>query len=262
MGEISIRRLYRKLIPSPIRQLRWTLINDVRYIFGDRQAASLTLDYETYWQRREAHGELYLSYGEIVDICDKIIAPGSSVLDIGCGNGAFLAHLKQRKPIEELGLDISPKAVELATEAGVKARVLDVMQEDVTRLGQFDYVTAFEVLEHVAAPESLLAAVRPVGNHVLVSIPNTGYYLQRLRLLFGRFPRQWIQHPSEHLRFWTRRDFRLTADLCGYRIAQVVPIRGRPLLARWAPGLFGEALFFALEPSHNDMGKGRCTDLL
>ena len=110
-------------------------------------------------------------------------------------------------------------------ESGINSRESDVTQENVNKLGTFDYVTAFEVLEHVPLPEGMLAAVRSVGNQVLVSIPSTGYYAQRLRLQFGRFPRQWIHHPGEHLRFWTLQDLRLMADLCGYRIAQVTPIR-------------------------------------
>jgi SAM-dependent methyltransferase len=155
---------------------------------------------------------------------------------------------KRAQAIAELGIDVSAKAIELATANGVNARVLDVIHEDVSELGTFDYVTAFEVLEHLPNPEVLLAAIRKLGKHVVVSIPNTGYYLHRLRTLFGRFPRQWIQHPGEHIRFWTLRDFRLTADLCGYRIVKVIPIRGRQLLSRYLPGLFGEALFFILEP--------------
>jgi methionine biosynthesis protein MetW len=248
LTEGTVRRLYRRIVPESLRQLRWTITNDFRYVFGDRQASRITLDYEHYWERKEAEGQLWLSYREIVDVCDRIIPENSTVLDIGCGDGLFLSRLKERKAISELGVDISAKAIELAMANGVNAKVLDVIHEDVSELGTFDYVTAFEVLEHLPNPEVLLTAVSKLGKHILVSIPNTGYYLQRLRMLFGRFPRQWIQHPGEHLRFWTLRDFRLTADLCGYRIAKVIPIRGRQSLSRYLPELFGEALFFLLEP--------------
>ena len=226
-------------------------MNDIGYIFGDRQVTFLTLDYETYWERKEAGGQLWMSYREILDLCDTIIPPRATILDVGCGNGAFLAGLKQRKPVEELGIDISAKAVELAKNAGVTAKVFDVLHEDITSLGRYEYITAFEVLEHLPNPEQLLSTIHPLGKCVLVTIPNTGYYLQRLRLLFGRFPRQWVLHPGEHLRFWTWRDFQLTAELCGYRIAEVIPIRGRSSWARFMPGLFGEALFFVLKPRTN-----------
>ena len=43
---------------------------------------------------------------------------------------------------------------------------------------------------------------------LIISIPNTGYIRDRLRLFFGLFPLQWAFHPSEHLRFWTIRDFK------------------------------------------------------
>ena len=82
---------------------------------------------------------------------------------------------------------------------------------------------------------------------VLASVPNTGDIASRLRLLFGRFPKQWIVHPGEHVRYWTLRDFKLMASQLGYDIVRVSPLRGRTL-APYFPGLMSEALVFQMQP--------------
>jgi len=107
---MNIRNIYQRAVPLAIRRLRWLVKNDVSYIFSNRQPARLDLDYEGYWERREAEGRLKLSYAEITELCVGIIASGSKVLDVSCGNGAFLRQLKHRKNVKELGIDISSKA--------------------------------------------------------------------------------------------------------------------------------------------------------
>jgi len=253
---MNIRHIYQRAVPLAIRRLGWLVKNEVSYVFSNRLPARLDLDYEGYWERREAEDQLQLSYTEITELCVGIIASGSKVLDVGCGNGAFLRQLKQRKNVKELGIDISSKAIALARAEGINAKVVDVLREDIKTLGEYDYVTAFEVLEHLPNPEVLLSVVRALGKQILVTIPNTGYYLYRLRLLFGRFPRQWIQHPAEHLRFWTLTDFQLTAKLSGYEIAVVLPVGGRKTLAQANPNWFAESLLFVLKPKRFERPPG------
>ena len=53
---------------------------------------------------------------------------------------------------------------------------------------------------------------------LIITIPNTGFLGERLRLAFGRFPKQWVLHPSEHLRFWTVTDFMFWCDQLGYKV--------------------------------------------
>lgn len=243
-----LRDLYRGWMPLPLRKLRWALKNGFQYIFRDRNPSVLVLDYEGYWERREREGRLDMSYQATIKWSEQLINKGARVLDVGCGNGQFLATLKDNLGIDELGVDISGRAVELARRKGIRAEVFDVAKDDITSLGEFDFVTCFEVLEHVPNAESLLAAVRQVAPRLLVTIPNTGFFLYRLRLLFGRFPYQWIQHPAEHVRFWTLRDFQITANFVGYRVKRIYPIEGVRFLDFILPSLFAPDLFFMLEP--------------
>lgn len=54
---------------------------------------------------------------------------GATVVEVCAGDGyLYLKHLR-RKPVEYLGLDISPQLVRWAQRHGVKARVFDVWQD-------------------------------------------------------------------------------------------------------------------------------------
>ncbi len=165
---------------------------------------------------------------------------------VSCYSTSNLLHLKRTKGIRELGLDVSARAVRLCQESGVRAEVLDITRDDISRIGLVDVATVFEVLEHIPNPEAVLLSLQSIASRVLVSVPNTGYYIHRLRLMCGRFPRQWIQHPSEHLRFWTLHDFQSMAQNLGFVVEEAVAIRGQGLLAKVAPGWFAESLFFVL----------------
>ena len=79
--------------------------------------------------------------------------------------------------------------------------------DDFLSTNKFDIITAFEVLEHLPdADEQLLKLYSKVNVAFIFSVPNTGYIVHRLRLLFGRFPLQWRAHPGKHARFWTKKD--------------------------------------------------------
>jgi methionine biosynthesis protein MetW len=221
-----------------------------RSVVANPKPRQLEFDPASYWAQRLADNNEDISYPEIVEICAAVIPENARILDIGCGTGVFLQQLCARKPLKAVGADVSWQAVEKARGRGVHAEVIEA-NADMSHLGEFDYVTLFEVLEHVQQAESVLANVRrsfPKAR-VLASVPNTGYLADRLRLLFGRFPRQWIVHPAEHIRFWTLRDFTFMARHLGYRVSRIVPLRGSPVLARWFPGLFGEALVYQMEPA-------------
>ena len=248
----ALRRTYCYIAPLPLRRARWRIQNGVRYIVEDAVPACATLaNYEQYWAEREASNDLALSYAELVGLCAQRLAPGASVLDVGCGAGTLLRALQERCSVRGLGVDVSTRAVELARRNGVEARVCDVTRNDLHGLGRFDVATLFEVCEHIPDPGHVLLTLRGMADRIFVSVPNTGHYLQRLRLLAGRFPRQWIVHPGEHLRYWTLRDFVVMAHHLGFAVNEVVPVRGHPILARWQTSLFAESLFFVLRPRQN-----------
>jgi 2-polyprenyl-6-hydroxyphenyl methylase / 3-demethylubiquinone-9 3-methyltransferase len=97
---------------------------------------------------------------------------GKKVLDVGCGGG-ILAEAMARRGAQVTGIDLSDKALRVAQlhllESGLDVRYEKAMAEDYAALhaGSFDAITCMELLEHVPAPESMVAAcarlVRPGG---------------------------------------------------------------------------------------------------
>lgn len=235
---------------TPAEHLRYYLMRPaavLRLIFGDFQPAMPSMDYAEYWRRR---GEF--TYSNRYAIFSKLIAPGSSVLDIGCGEGATLRYLSTHNSVRGVGLDISPTAVEKARGSGINASVADASSPGFCIEGEYDYIIISEVIEHIPRPEDLL---RKTPGHfrkgLIISIPNTGHYLCRLRLLFGRFPVQWALHPGEHLRFWTLKDFEAWADWLGFSIVSRSSNTGFLGLYHLFPGLFADNFVFRL------MGKAK-----
>jgi len=85
--------------------------------------------------------------------------------------------------------------------------------------GTYDYAVISEVLEHLPNPEQLMFKLKgKVNKYIIITVPNTGFIGERLRLLFGRFPKQWVIHPSEHIRFWTVADFIYWCDQLGFKV--------------------------------------------
>lgn len=140
------------------------------------------------------------------------IAPGARVLDLGCGAGGLGQLLQQRIPAHQLdGVTYNPAEAEVARKWYRQVAVADLEQCDLlTLLGQqtYDVIVCADVLEHLRAPERLLAQCRhqlAPGGQLLVSIPNVGHAGLIGELMGGR-----LQYRKEglldrtHLRFFTR----------------------------------------------------------
>ena len=181
--------------------------------------------YEEYWKKREFVG----SINQVLDryvIISKEIRSEESVLDFGCGDGAFLAYIqKNRSEVRCAGVDISYEAVNKAKNKGVDAYNLshnEKLESVVPK--DWDVITLMEVLEHYADAEDIMRQViemRP--NRVFVTIPNVGCLKHRLRLAVGgRFPITSIHfHMKEHIRFWTYKDFVEWTGMNGLRVVNI-----------------------------------------
>src|SRR5258706_6276211 len=87
------------------------------------------------------------------------------ILDIGCGDGTFLAFVADLPGIEVLGIDLSAANVERARARGVNARHASL--EDLGKKGtRFDVVSMSHVLEHVADPLLVIESAKQLLNMV------------------------------------------------------------------------------------------------
>ncbi|HKS98789.1 MAG TPA: 3' terminal RNA ribose 2'-O-methyltransferase Hen1 [Rugosimonospora sp.] len=142
------------------------------------------------------------------------------VLDLGCGPGALLAALvKERRYTEIVGVDVSPRALELAhrrlrlDRAGERqAGRVRLLQSALTyrdqRLAGYDAAVLMEVVEHVDPPR-LPDLARAVFGHarpgaVVVTTPNAEYNI--------RYPSLTGLRHHDHRFEWTRPQFAAWAD--------------------------------------------------
>jgi 2-polyprenyl-3-methyl-5-hydroxy-6-metoxy-1,4-benzoquinol methylase len=208
-----------------------------------------TEDYQTYWQSR-GFTNFNAFQRARAGILKDLLGSHDSVLDVGCGSGAILGYLKEEGlKGRYVGMDIFDGALEAVRQRGLEAIKADTSRpEQIPDPGMFDYVTLFEILEHMPDSEALLAwALAHAKKGVVFTVPNTGFIMYRLRLLFGRFPLQWRAHPSEHVRFWTMRDMRWWLDQLRYKEATVTGYVGIPFLNKLRPSLFSAGLFVVIQ---------------
>jgi methionine biosynthesis protein MetW len=187
----------------------------------------------------------------------EMIAPGSRVLDIGCGEGTLIEHLYRTKGCDARGIEIDMAEVTHAVVHG-----LPVMQGDADADlaqypdGAFDYVVLSRTLQAVERPREVLAQMLRIGTRALVSFPNFGHWLVRWQLLWsGRMPmtsvwaRPWHETPNIHP--CTIRDFFVLCAEEGYVVEKWLAVDDAGQRSPWrrAAGmanLFGEQALFQL----------------
>ena len=197
--------------------------------------------YNKYWVNGKS--DYKYRYGVFLSWIDS----GSKILDLGCGDGYLAEVMVNKKNCDVTCLDISEVALKKAGERGLKTICASVEDKLPFEDSFFDYVIATEVLEHVVSTEDVLLEMARVSKkHILVSIPNIAFWRHRLSLLMGRFPKQWVLHPKEHLRFWSVFDFKKTIEGLGLNIDRITAGSGRRFLRDLWPNLFAEQVCFKL----------------
>jgi len=134
------------------------------------------------------------------------VAPGSRVLDIGCGDGELMAALRDEKQVDARGLELDAGDV-----ASAVARGLSVVQGDAdTDLADypdnsFDYAILSQTLQTTRAPDVVLEHLLRIGRHAFVSFPNFAHWRVRASLLWGGrmpvtrlLPVAWYATPNIH----------------------------------------------------------------
>jgi 2-polyprenyl-3-methyl-5-hydroxy-6-metoxy-1,4-benzoquinol methylase len=168
----------------------------------------------------------------------ETLGGGRRLLDVGCGDGALACRLADR--FEEVhGVDIAPRAIELAVRAGVNAKVVDLNREALPYPdGYFDALTSLSVLQYVADLDRALVECRRVlapGGVLLVSIPNMRAIWRLFKLgVLGTFPRTSIDTSAGidggALHYFCSRDFSKLLERCGFRVVSSTGIFCLPSL--------------------------------
>jgi homoserine O-acetyltransferase len=139
------------------------------------------------------------------DMIVELIAPGASVLDLGCGSGELLARLRDRGHARLVGVELDEEVI----LACVRRRI-DVVQADLEKGlsgfsdGQFDVVVLSQTLQSIIDTEGIVDEMLRVGRAGIVSFPNFGYHkLRKMLYEEGRSPKaegpfhfEWYNTPN------------------------------------------------------------------
>jgi methionine biosynthesis protein MetW len=142
---------------------------------------------------------------DLAIIADTVVS-GSRILDIGCGDGALMAALRDTKGVDARGLEIVADNVAAAVSRG-----LSVIQGDAdTDLAaypdaSFDYVILSQTLQTARRPDVVLDHLLRIGRRAFVSFPNFAHWRVRASLLWGGrmpvtrlLPERWYDTPNIH----------------------------------------------------------------
>jgi SAM-dependent methyltransferase len=173
------------------------------------------------------------------EILPLLPATLSRIVEIGCGEGFTLDHLKATGRCQwTCGIELFPDAARLARQ-----RVDEVYQGNVEQMhlpidpASVDAILCLDVLEHLIDPWSVIRKLHPLlkpGGILIASIPNVRHLRIVLPLLVkGR----WEYTPSglldkTHLRFFTKRSAIALMECSGLRIDAVAATGVTSLKAR------------------------------
>jgi 2-polyprenyl-3-methyl-5-hydroxy-6-metoxy-1,4-benzoquinol methylase len=104
------------------------------------------------------------------------LSSGKRVLDWGCNNGYGIEILQSLGCASISGLDVSAKAIEAARASlGTHVELLVYDNQTVLPAEEYEVVTSFQCIEHVADYDSYLAGIRQVlrpGGLAILTTPN------------------------------------------------------------------------------------------
>lgn len=140
-------------------------------------------------------------------LIEEYVAPGSKVLDLGCGDGTLLKDLAERKGVVGTGIDVDVSQVRKCIERGVAVYHGDML-EGMAMFpdGRFDCVILSQTLQQTMQPRRVLQEMMRVGRRAIISFPNFAHWTVRLHLLLKgtmpvtpALPYTWHDTPNIHL---------------------------------------------------------------
>lgn len=188
------------------------------------------------------------------------VPQGARVLDIGCGDGALLAHLEQTRGVAANGIDVSARNVSAAV-----ARGLAVVQGDAdTDLadwpdGAFDVAILSNTLQAMQAPAHILDELLRIARRAIVSFPNFGHWRVRAALALGgrmpmtsTLPVNW--HETTNIHLCTIDDFRALAAERDMRIERATYLSGGHTRGQALANLLADQAVFVLSRDGRKQG--------
>jgi methionine biosynthesis protein MetW len=185
---------------------------------------------------------------QILETLASLVPEGSRVLDLGCGDGALLEHLKNKRGCTGYGVELDDGNVLACARRGVEVLQLNLDQGLKLFADQsFDVVLQIDTLQHLRNAETMLQETARVGRIGIVSFPNFAHWPNRWSVLLGRMPvtrrlpYQWYNTPN--IRVGTYADFEALAGKNGLRILDSFGLHNGQAVRTWPNALASTAVF-------------------
>ncbi len=180
------------------------------------------------------------------------IAPGSRILDVGCGNGELMAALRDERGCDVRGMELDPHDAALCV-----ARGLSVIQGDADVDLAFypdqgvDYAILSQTLQTTMRPDKVMEELLRIGRRAFVSFPNFAHWRVRVSLLWGGrmpvtrlLPVAWYETPNIH--HLTVSDFRDFVAERGIKVEEAWYLSGDRLTSTSVANFRAEHAIFLL----------------
>jgi methionine biosynthesis protein MetW len=189
-----------------------------------------------------------MSDPQVMQALADLVPRGSRVLDLGCGNGAFLSLLQSQRGCTGYGVEIDDTNVLACVQRGVSVIQLNLEQglsmfEDQS----FDVVLQIDTLQHLRNAETMLRETARVGRMGVVAFPNFAHWPNRWSVLTGRMPvtkrlpYQWYDTPN--IRVGTYSDFAVLAQKNNLRITDAFGLHQGRVIRHWPNWRAATAVF-------------------
>jgi len=163
---------------------------------------------------KRATAKLYLN--QLIKYCGST---GGKLLEIGCGNGDFLALAKEAG-FDVTGIEISRHAVDTANRQLGEKRVRCGTMETFLHGEQFDYCTLFDTIEHTRNPLRLLQKIHELlkpGGVLFLSTPSLDSWSAKL------MKQNWMEFKTEHLHYFDTQTIQNALAKSGFAQIVVTP---------------------------------------
>jgi len=189
------------------------------------------------------------------DIITEWINPNSRILDLGCGDGSLLKLLNIKRNVSGYGVDSSIDKTIKSLDNSINILNADINDHmGYFKDKSFDFVILAQSLQVVENPVLLIKEMLRIGNEVIISFPNMGYWKSRLYLFFKgempvtrELPYNWHSTPNIHL--CTISDFKKMCLINKFEIINEVVnnVNGKDISSSYFNNLNGVSAIFRIK---------------
>jgi glycosyltransferase involved in cell wall biosynthesis/2-polyprenyl-3-methyl-5-hydroxy-6-metoxy-1,4-benzoquinol methylase len=199
-----------------------------------KEGTEISTFYDEYWNRDQGWTPTHSFTDQQIALHFKkneanVFQPNDSVLDVGCGDASNYQSWMVKQVRDLKAIDISAVGIAQANKMGLDAKVHDLSEKFPFESNSFDGAVCIEVLEHLYDPKFTVSEIFRVlkpGGLLVTSVPNNGYFRERLRAFthaelstsISDFSNEW---KGAHIRFYNLRSFTRLFEVCGFQVESV-----------------------------------------